>query len=407
MSCPGCHGGRGGQPLLPALRPPDRDGHALRALPGRAVRGGALLLELRPGGARRLAPALHLARPLRRRLHEPGRRLDRVPHLQRPSRFLRGGQCHPLSELRLEPPRHRPQAGAQLLGRSQGEGRGRGRRRAHRPAPGARGRRPALLRALLPADRPRLPVAGRAAEAGAGELGLPDRRREPGGRRAQPVRDRDPRRRDAELGRRRPARPEGRRHRARAARGAPDPRAPARPGGADRDARDYAPWSHAIGAGRAGAVPRSLRGEDVPGRGAGGSRRGLARRARPGAPRLAVRALGPGRARHDRRAAARARARDGAGAVRAGLRARSLPAGARAHPERDLFPLLGGGARSGRRALAHRRGRGGGERRAATRAARASRRPRAARERRAADGGPPPAGLAPTAAGPCPSSPTT
>ena len=210
---PGLPGdGRGGQPLLPALRAPDRDGRAVRALPGRAGRRRALLLGLRPGGARRLAPAHRPAGSLRRRLHEPGRRLDRVSHLQRPPRFLRGRQCHPLSELRFRPARHRSQAGPELLGRPEGQGRGRGRGGAHRPAPGARGGSPALLRALLPADRPRLPVAGRAAQARAGQPGLPGHRREPGWRpRIRPAGDRHPARLGARLGRRRPARPQGRR----------------------------------------------------------------------------------------------------------------------------------------------------------------------------------------------------
>ena len=112
----------------------------------------ALLLGLRPGGARRLAPA-----------RAPRALSDDVsmsqvvvstecPTCSGPLDFLRGRQCHPLSELRLRPARHRPQAGPELLGRAKGQGGGRGSRGAHGPAPGARGGRPALLRALLPDD---------------------------------------------------------------------------------------------------------------------------------------------------------------------------------------------------------------------------------------------------------------
>src|SRR6202158_2477041 len=101
--------------------------------------------------------------------HEPARRLDGVPHLQSPPRLLRGVQRDPLPELRLSPPGHRTQAGAELLGEAPGPGRGGGRRRPHRTARGARRALPALLRALLPADRPRLPVAGRPTQTRAGE----------------------------------------------------------------------------------------------------------------------------------------------------------------------------------------------------------------------------------------------
>ena len=175
----------------------------------------------RPRGARAARPSCRAAPASARRAvrpspaadagpagHEPARRLDGVPHLQRPPRLLRGVQRHPLPELRLPPPGHRTQAGAELLGEAEGQGRRGGRGRPHRPARGARGAHPALLRALLPADRSRLSVAGRPAATGARRRRVPvddAGRRRPRGRSA---RDRDPDRLDAGLGRRSAAGPQ-------------------------------------------------------------------------------------------------------------------------------------------------------------------------------------------------------